>query len=142
MPKFQGVVPPVVTPYNPDFTVDYPSYTRVLEHLIAGGCHGLFVLGSTSEVVFFDEPTRRRILEHTVKIVNGRVPVIAGVLDPATDRVIGHAQTAQAIGVDAVVATAPFYTITSQPEISSTSASSAARSMCRSSPTTSRSACT
>ena len=58
MPKFQGVVPPVVTPYNADFSVDYPSYTRVLEHLIDGGCHGLFVLGSTSEVTFFDEATR------------------------------------------------------------------------------------
>jgi len=117
MPKFQGVVPPVVTPYNADFSVDYPSYTRVLEHLIDGGCHGLFVLGSTSEVTFFDEATRRKILEHTVKVVSGRVPVIAGVLDPATDRVIGHAKTAQSIGVDAVVATAPFYTITSQSEI-------------------------
>lgn len=117
MPKFQGVVPPVVTPYNADFSVDYPSYTRVLEHLIDGGCHGLFVLGSTSEVTFFDEATRRKILEHTVKVVNGRVPVITGVLDPSTDRVIGHAKTAQSIGVDAVVATAPFYTITSQSEI-------------------------
>jgi 4-hydroxy-tetrahydrodipicolinate synthase len=117
MPKFQGVVPPVVTPYNTDFSVDYPSYTRVLEHLIAGGCHGLFVLGSTSEVTFFDEATRRKILEHTVKVVSGRVPVITGVLDPGTDRVIGHAKIAQSIGVDAVVATAPFYTITSQSEI-------------------------
>lgn len=117
MPKFQGVVPPVVTPYNADFSVDYPSYTRVLEHLIAGGCHGLFVLGSTSEVTFLDEATRRKILEHTVEVVNGRVPVIAGVIDPATDRVIGHAKVAQSIGVDAVVATAPFYTITSQSEI-------------------------
>ncbi len=117
MPKFQGVVPPVVTPYNADFSVDYPSYTRVLEHLIAGGCHGLFVLGSTSEVTFFDEATRRKILEHSVKVANGRVPVIAGVLDPGTDRVIGHAKVAQSIGVDAVVVTAPFYTITSQPEI-------------------------
>jgi 4-hydroxy-tetrahydrodipicolinate synthase len=117
MPKFQGVVPPVVTPYNADFSVDYPSYTRVLEHLIGGGCHGLFVLGSTSEVTFFDEATRRKILEHTVKVVNGRVPVITGVLDPSTDRVIGHAKTAQSIGVDAVVATAPFYTLTSQSEI-------------------------
>ena len=50
MPKFQGVVPPVVTPLNEDFSVDYASYARLLEHLIAGGCHGLFVLGSTSEV--------------------------------------------------------------------------------------------
>jgi 4-hydroxy-tetrahydrodipicolinate synthase len=117
MSKFYGVVPPVVTPLNPDFSVDYNSYTRVLEHLIEGGCHGLFALGSTSEVVFYDDAERRKILEHTVKIANGRVPVIAGAIDPTTDRVIKHVQTAKSVGVDAVVVTAPFYTITGQPEI-------------------------
>ncbi|ENQ68448.1 hypothetical protein C048_02491 [Brucella melitensis UK19/04] len=117
MSKFFGVVPPVVTPLNDDHSVDYDSYTRVLEHLIEGGCHGLFALGSTSEVVFYDEADRRRILEHTVKVANGRVPVIAGVIDPATDRVIAHAKAAKDVGADAVVVTAPFYTITSQPEI-------------------------
>ncbi|WP_343718497.1 dihydrodipicolinate synthase family protein, partial [Inquilinus sp.] len=116
-PAFQGVVPPVVTPLTEDFQVDYPSFTRVLEHLIDGGVHGLFVLGSTSEVVFHDEATRRRILEHAVKVANGRVPVLAGVIDPTTDRVIGHAKVAQSIGVAAVVVTAPFYARTSQPEI-------------------------
>lgn len=116
MSKFFGVVPPVVTPLNDDFSVDYASYTRVLEYLIDGGCHGLFALGSTSEVVFYDDAERRKILEHTVKIANGRVPVIAGVIDPTTDRVIRHAQTAKSVGVDAVVVTAPFYTITSQAE--------------------------
>ena len=116
-PAFQGVVPPVVTPLTPDFQVDYPSFTRVLEHLIDGGVHGLFVLGSTSEVVFHDEATRRQILEHAVKVANGRVPVLAGVIDPTTDRVIAHAKVAQAIGVDAVVVTAPFYARTSAPEI-------------------------
>ncbi|WP_034851338.1 dihydrodipicolinate synthase family protein [Inquilinus limosus] len=116
-PAFQGVVPPVVTPLTADFQVDYPSFTRVLEHLIDGGVHGLFVLGSTSEVVFHDEATRRQILEHAVKVANGRVPVLAGVIDPTTDRVIGHAKVAQSIGVDAVVVTAPFYARTSAPEI-------------------------
>src|SRR5690349_12321910 len=117
MTSFYGVVPPVVTPLTEKFEVDYESYSRVLEHLIAGGVHGLFVLGSTSEVIFHDEATRRRILEHTVKVVDGRLPVLAGVIDPTTDRVIAHAKTAQAIGVDAIVVTAPFYTRTSQPEI-------------------------
>ncbi|MGK9168372.1 dihydrodipicolinate synthase family protein [Inquilinus limosus] len=116
-PAFHGVVPPVVTPLTADFQVDYPSFTRVLEHLIDGGVHGLFVLGSTSEVVFHDEATRRRILEHAVKVANGRVPVLAGVIDPTTDRVIGHAKVAQSIGVDAAVVTAPFYTRTSAPEV-------------------------
>ncbi|MGF6232625.1 4-hydroxy-tetrahydrodipicolinate synthase [Inquilinus ginsengisoli] len=116
-PAFQGVVPPVVTPLTADFQVDYPSFTRVLEHLIGGGVHGLFVLGSTSEVVFHDEATRRKILEHAVKVANGRVPVLAGVIDPTTDRVIGHARVAQSIGVAAVVVTAPFYARTSAPEV-------------------------
>lgn len=117
MSKFTGVVPPVVTPLTNTFEVDYPSFTRVIEHLIGAGVHGLFVLGSTSEVVFHDEATRVSIIEHAVKVTNGRVPIFAGVIDPTTDRVIGHARAAQAAGVDALVVTAPFYARTSQPEI-------------------------
>jgi 4-hydroxy-tetrahydrodipicolinate synthase len=113
----RGIVPPIITPLTDRFEVDYPSFTRVIEHLIAGGVHGLFFLGSTGEVVFHDAATRRRILEHAVKVVNGRVPILAGVVDPTTDRVIGNARDAAAIGADAVVVTAPFYTRTDQPEI-------------------------
>ncbi|WP_064710754.1 dihydrodipicolinate synthase family protein [Rhizobium bangladeshense] len=117
MSKFKGVVPPVITPLNKDYTVDYPSYTRVLENLIEAGCHGLFVLGSTSEVIFHDEKTRQQIIEHSAEVINGRVPLIVGVIDPTTDRVINHARTAKSAGADAVVVTAPFYTVTSQAEI-------------------------
>ena len=116
MAKFHGVIPPVVVPLAPDYTVDWPSYTKVLEHLIQGGVHGLFVLGSTSEVVFHDEATRRKIIEHSVKVAAGRLPVLAGVIDPATERVIGHARAAKAAGAAAIVVTAPFYTRTSGPE--------------------------
>lgn len=112
-----GVVPPVVTPLMPDFRVDFPSFTRVIEHLIRGGVHGLFFLGSTSEVVFHGEAGRRAILEHAVEAVNGRLPVLAGVVDPTTDRVVEHALAAKRIGVDGIVVTAPFYTRTSQAEI-------------------------
>jgi len=117
MPLFEGVVPPVVTPLTPDFTVDYEAFDRVLDFLLDAGVHGLFVLGSTSEVVFHDEATRLEIIEHALKRAGGRVPVLAGVIDTATDRVIAHARAAQSAGADAVVATAPFYARTSQPEI-------------------------
>ncbi|EUB98864.1 Dihydrodipicolinate synthase [Rhizobium sp. CF080] len=117
MSKFKGVVPPVITPLNADFTVDYPSYTRVLENLIEAGCNGLFVLGSTSEVVFHDAKTRREIIEHSARVINGRVPLIVGVIDATTDLVINHARIAKAAGADAVVVTAPYYTVTSQSEI-------------------------
>ncbi|MCC7319633.1 MAG: dihydrodipicolinate synthase family protein [Rubellimicrobium sp.] len=117
MTIFKGVVPPVITPLTENHEVDYPSLTRVVEHLIDGGVHGLFVLGSTGEVIFHDEAARGRILDHVLKIAGGRVPVLAGVIDPTTDRTIARARAAQAAGVDAVVVTAPFYTRTSQPEV-------------------------
>ncbi len=117
MVKFSGVVPPVVVPLKENFEVDFDSFTRVIEHLIDGGVHGLFVLGSTGEVIFHDGETRRKIIEHAVRIVKGRVPIFAGVIDPTTDRVIAHAKAAEEAGVDALVVTAPFYTRTSQPEI-------------------------
>ncbi len=113
----RGVVPPIVTPLNPDFSLDLESLTRAIGHLLTGGVHGLFFLGSTGEVAFHDRAARRRILEHAVKIVDGRVPVLAGAVDPATDRVIANARDAAAIGADAVVVTAPFYARTSQSEI-------------------------
>lgn len=116
MPLFTGVVPPVVTPLNADFTVDYASFTRVLENMIGAGVHGLFVLGSTSEVVFHDSETRQAIVEHAIKVTNGRVPVLVGTIDPTTDRVIQHSRVAKAAGADAVVVTAPFYTRTNQAE--------------------------
>lgn len=114
---FSGVVPPVVTPLNADFSVDFTSFTRVLENLLDAGVHGLFVLGSTSEVVFHNTATRKAITEHAIKITNGRVPVLVGIIDPTTDRVIEHGKVAKSAGADAVVVTAPFYTRTSQPEI-------------------------
>ena len=117
MPLFEGVVPPVVTPLTPNFDVDYQALDQVVEFLLDAGVHGLFVLGSTSEVVFHDEKARLGIIERALKRAGGRVPVLAGVIDTATDRVIAHARAAQSAGADAVVVTAPFYTRTSQPEI-------------------------
>ncbi len=117
MTTFHGVVPPVVTPLTEAHEVDYASLTRVIENLLDGGVHGLFVLGSSGEIVFHDDATRRKIIEHTIKITNGRVPVLAGTIDPATERTIGHAKAAEELGVDAVVVTAPFYARTSQPEV-------------------------
>jgi 4-hydroxy-tetrahydrodipicolinate synthase len=117
MTTLHGVVPPVVTPLTENYEVDYASLTRVVENLLDGGVHGLFVLGSSGEVVFHDDATRRKIIEHTIKIANGRVPVLAGTIDPTTDRTIAHAKAAQEQGVDGIVVTAPFYARTSLPEV-------------------------
>lgn len=112
-----GVVPPVCTPLGPDGEVDTASLGRLVEHLIEGGVHGLFALGSTSEVAFLTDAQRRTVLETVIGVTAGRVPVLAGVIDTTTARVIDHARTAAELGADALVATAPFYTRTHPKEI-------------------------
>jgi 4-hydroxy-tetrahydrodipicolinate synthase len=112
-----GVVPPVVTPLTWDRTLDIASYERLIHRLLDAGVDGVFVLGSTGEVAFSTDSMRRQIISEAVRIVAGRVPVLAGVIDTQTARVVEHVQAAQDLGVDGVVATAPFYAITHQPQI-------------------------
>ncbi|MCQ9351804.1 dihydrodipicolinate synthase family protein [Corynebacterium sp. 153RC1] len=112
-----GVVPPVVTPLHADRTVDYQGLSAVVDHLLAGGVHGLFVLGSSGEVAFLSDEDREAVITAVVEQVQGRVPVYAGVIDMQTNRVIQHIRAAERAGVDAVVATAPFYAITGPVEV-------------------------
>ncbi|MFJ7073177.1 dihydrodipicolinate synthase family protein [Streptomyces sp. NPDC098781] len=112
-----GVVPPVCTPLTPNREVDVPSLRRLIDHLIEGGVHGLFVLGSTSEVAYLTDRQRRVVVETAVRHVGGRVPVLAGVIDMTTPRVLDHVREVTEAGADAVVATAPFYARTHPAEI-------------------------
>lgn len=112
-----GVVPPVVTPLTQDRTLDVTSYERLINRLITAGVDGLFVLGSTGEVAYSTDARRKEIIDQAIRIVDGRVPVLAGVIDTQTDRVLEHIAVAEDAGVAAVVATAPFYAITPLPQI-------------------------
>ena len=115
--RLTGVIPPVCTPLTPDHQVDTASLVRLVDHLIDGGVSGLFVLGSTSEVAYLPDGHRRVVLDTVVGHVAGRLPVLAGVIDMTTLRVIDHVRTAVAAGVDGIVVTAPFYTRTHPAEI-------------------------
>lgn len=112
-----GVIPPVCTPFTADLDIDEPSLRRLVEHLLGGGVHGLFALGSTSEAAYLPDGQRQKVIETVVDQAAGRVPVLAGVIDMTTSRMREHAAVAVKAGADAVVATAPFYTRTHPREI-------------------------
>lgn len=107
----RGVVPPVVTPLTATGEFDEASFERTINRMIDAGVHGLFVLGSSGEVVFSTDARRREITAAAVRIVAGRVPVLVGCIDTETARVIEHAKVAKEMGADAIVATAPFYAL-------------------------------
>lgn len=112
-----GVVPPVCTPLTDDLQVDVPSLERLVDFLVDGGVDGLFVLGSTSEVALLPDAQRRVVAETVVKRVAGQVPVLAGVIDMSTLRVLQHAEQLADLDLAGLVATAPFYTRTHRAEV-------------------------
>lgn len=104
-----GVVPPVCTPLTPERDLDVPSLERLAGFLLEAGVHGLFVTGSTGEVAYLPDEVRYRALDVVAGVCAGQVPVLAGIIDTTTPRVVAHARAAKASGADALVATAPFY---------------------------------
>jgi 4-hydroxy-tetrahydrodipicolinate synthase len=111
------MIPPVCTPLTETLDVDVPSLERLIDFLLESGVNGLFVLGSSGETAYLPDRCRRDVLEVAVSRVAGQVPVLAGVIDTATLRVLDHAEAAQKAGADGIVATAPFYTRTHRAEV-------------------------
>lgn len=109
--SFRGVIPPVVIARHEDRTLDSASYERNLNRLIDAGVDGLFILGSSGEGAFCTAGERQTIIDGTLSVVDGRLPVLVGCIDTQTQRVIEHVQQAEAAGADAVVVTAPFYAL-------------------------------
>ena len=114
--KLRGVVPPVVVPDTPERELDIPSFERLINRMIDAGVDGLFFLGSSGEVVFSTDERRDQVTREAVRIVDGRVPVLVGIIDTETERVIEQGKRALSLGADALVATAPFYALGGQLE--------------------------
>ncbi len=85
--------------------------------MIDAGVDGLFFLGSSGEVAFTTDRERDEIMECGSSVVSGRVPILAGVIDIETMRVIDQVKRMEKYKVDAVVATAPFYALQGPCEI-------------------------
>ena len=77
-PVLRGIVTAMVTPLKDQNTLDHAGLERLIEHLIAGGVHGIFPLGTTGEAPALPAQLRHEVVELTCCQVNGRVPVVIG----------------------------------------------------------------
>ncbi|MEU5716876.1 dihydrodipicolinate synthase family protein [Streptomyces sp. NPDC020403] len=114
---YSGVIPPVVTPLTEDGELDRVSLERVVGHLLDGGVSGLFALGSSGETAYLTPGQQDEVIKVITAASAGQVPVLVGAIETTTNRVVERARAAAALGADAVVATAPFYTRTHATEI-------------------------
>lgn len=113
----RGIIPPMITPLLDNDTLDITSLEKLVRHMIGGGVHGLFILGTTGELSSLSFSLRRELIKQTAKLVNGQVPLLVGITDTAFAESIQLAQTAADCGATAVVAAAPYYFNLSQAEL-------------------------
>lgn len=99
----------MITPILDNKTLDLEGLNRLIEHILAGGVHGLFILGTTGELSSLDYNLRHEFVSLTCKIVDGRVPVLVGITDTAIQESVNLAQTATSCNASAVVAAPPYY---------------------------------
>lgn len=113
----RGIIPPVITPLKNQDTLDGEGLIRLVEHLISGGVHGLFILGTTGEGPSLSYHLRYEITERVCDQVNKRVPVLVGITDTALTESVKLAEKAESFGADAVVAAPPYYFTSNQSEL-------------------------
>jgi 4-hydroxy-tetrahydrodipicolinate synthase len=114
--RYQGVIPPVITPRTVDGAIDVPSLENVTKHLLDGGVSGLFVLGSSGEVTHMTNDERDTVVKTIAGVNAGQVPLIVGAVEQTTNRVIEEAKRVVALGAEALVVTSQYYAISNAEE--------------------------
>jgi 4-hydroxy-tetrahydrodipicolinate synthase len=115
--RIRGIIPPVATPMQANEDLDLPRLKWFLDHLIAQGVHGIFVLGTNSEFYALDEREKQEVIATTVAHVRGRVPVFAGTGAESTREAVKLTRMAEKEGVQGVSVITPYFVLPSQQEI-------------------------
>jgi 4-hydroxy-tetrahydrodipicolinate synthase len=112
-----GIVPPLLTPLEGRDALDTAGLERLIEHVLAGGASGLFLLGTTGEGPSLGHRLRRDLVTRACAQVKGRVSVLVGVTDTAFVETVALARHAADAGADALVIAPPYYMPQGQPEL-------------------------
>ena len=113
MTTIAGVWLPIITPFV-DGAVDLRSYERLLEHYLAKGVSGVFPVGTTGESPTLDDDEVDAMVERTVAVVAGRVPVFVGIGGNATHKVLKTLKRLARHRFDGIVSVCPYYNRPSQ----------------------------
>lgn len=109
MASFGGIIPPTVTLFHDDMSIDWEGTLRHLDWLLAAGVHGLFILGTTGEFTQFSVTERKEYAQKVIEHVRGRAPVIVGTGGVNTRETIELTRHAKGVGADAAAVVTPYY---------------------------------
>lgn len=107
--RLEGIIVPLVTPLLDRETLDRAGLERLVSHVLAGGVHGLFLLGTTGEGPSLGRRLQRECLAAAAELVDGNVPLVVNVSGASLADSLELAQVAADVGARGVAATPPFY---------------------------------
>jgi len=114
MSHFGKVSTAMITPFDKNNNIDFQKTTMLIDYLINHGSDSLVVTGTTGESPTLSNEEKIALIKHTVKEVNGRVPVVAGTGSNNTNASIKLTKQAEEAGVDAIMLVVPYYNKPSQ----------------------------
>lgn len=115
--KLYGVIPPLVTPVDAQEHVEEQQLRNLIEYVLSGGVHGVFVLGSTGEFYGLDFDNQKRAVEIAMDQVRGRVPVYVGASAITTRECVKLTRMAEDLGAAAVSVLTPMFIHPSKAEL-------------------------
>jgi len=113
-PQLRGIFPAIPTPVRDDDTVDVDATRALLRYLLPQGISGIVPIGGTGEYGALPRAERVRVTALCVEQCAGRIPVIAGVLDPGFHDALAAGKALAEAGADALMVLTPYYTTPTQ----------------------------
>ena len=113
-PIFEGSGVAIVTPFDEHGNINYPKLEELIEYQIKSGTDAIIICATTGEGPALDIVEHVKAVEFTAKLVNGRVPVIAGTGSNDTAFAVKISNEAEKAGADALLMVTPYYNKTSQ----------------------------
>ncbi len=109
MSNLKGVGVALVTPFHEDLSVDFDSLTKLVEYNIENGANYLVVLGTTAEAATLSTDEKEQVVDHIIKVNNGRLPLVLGIGGNNTTEVKKQIEETDLSAFEAVLSVSPYY---------------------------------
>jgi dihydrodipicolinate synthase/N-acetylneuraminate lyase len=112
-----GIIPPLITPLINDTELDEQGLENLISHVLKGGVHGIFLLGTNGEAASLQYKLREKFIRQACAVINKKVPVMVGITDTSFESSVEIAHVCKDAGADIVVVAPPYYFPVSQTEM-------------------------
>lgn len=114
MNAFKGTGVALITPFHEDYTIDFDSLKRLINHVISGGVDYMVVLGTTGESATLTSHEKKQVLKACLEFNDGRVPVMLGIGGNNTQAILEEIEFTDFYGIAAILSVSPYYNKPSQ----------------------------